>query len=32
MGGYRHGALWEWLTGNTLDRVLRTTPLPVLVA
>jgi nucleotide-binding universal stress UspA family protein len=31
MGGYRHKALLEWLTGSTVDRVLRSTPLPVLV-
>jgi nucleotide-binding universal stress UspA family protein len=32
MGRYRHAALLEWLVGSTLDRVLRDTPLPVLVA
>jgi nucleotide-binding universal stress UspA family protein len=32
MGRYRHTALLEWLAGSTLDRVLRHTPLPVLVA
>ncbi len=32
MGRYRHTALLEWLVGSTLDRVLRHTPLPVLVA
>lgn len=32
MGRYRHTALLEWLVDNTLDRVLRHTPLPVLVA
>jgi nucleotide-binding universal stress UspA family protein len=32
MGRYRHPALLEWLVGSTLDRVLRHTPLPVLVA
>ena len=31
MGGYQHGALREWLTGSTLDQVLRNTPLPVFV-
>lgn len=32
MGGYRHTILLEWLVGSTLDRVLRNTPLSVLVA
>jgi nucleotide-binding universal stress UspA family protein len=32
MGGYRHTALLEWLVGSTVDRVLRSTSLPVLVA
>jgi len=32
MGRYRHTALLEWLTGSTVDRVLRGTQLPVLVA
>jgi nucleotide-binding universal stress UspA family protein len=32
MGRYRHAALLEWLVGRTLDRVLRHTPLPVLIA
>jgi nucleotide-binding universal stress UspA family protein len=32
MGRYRHAALIEWLVGSTLDRVLRHTPLPVLIA
>lgn len=32
MGRYRHAALLEWLTGSTVDRVLRGTGLPVLVA
>jgi len=32
MGGYRHKALLEWVIGSTVDRVLRRTPLPVLVA
>jgi nucleotide-binding universal stress UspA family protein len=27
----RHTAVIEWMTGSTLDRVLRATPLPVLV-
>jgi nucleotide-binding universal stress UspA family protein len=31
MGGYRHGALLEWLMGSTVDQVLRATPLPVLI-
>lgn len=31
MGGYRHTTLFEWLVGSTVDRVLRTTPLPVFV-
>jgi nucleotide-binding universal stress UspA family protein len=32
MGGYQHGALREWLTGSTLDQVLRNTTLPLFVA
>jgi nucleotide-binding universal stress UspA family protein len=32
MGRYRHAALLEWLVGSTLDRVLRHTSLPVLIA
>jgi nucleotide-binding universal stress UspA family protein len=32
MGRYRHTALVEWLTGSTVDRVLRGTQLPVLMA
>jgi nucleotide-binding universal stress UspA family protein len=32
MGRYRHAAVLEWLIGSTLDRVLRGTQLPVLVA
>jgi nucleotide-binding universal stress UspA family protein len=32
MGRYRHTALLEWLVGSTLDRVLRHTSLPVLIA
>jgi nucleotide-binding universal stress UspA family protein len=32
MGGYHHNALLEWLVGSTLDRVLRSTPLSVLIA
>ena len=32
MGRYRHTALLEWLTGSTVDRVLRGTQLPVLMA
>ena len=31
MGGHQHSALLEWLTGSTLDQVLRNTPLPVFV-
>lgn len=31
MGGHQHSALREWLTGSTLDQVLRNTPLPVFV-
>jgi nucleotide-binding universal stress UspA family protein len=32
LGRYRHSALLEWLAGSTVDRVLRTTSLPVLIA
>jgi nucleotide-binding universal stress UspA family protein len=32
MGRYRHTALLEWLSGSTVDRVLRGTELPVLMA
>jgi len=32
MGRYRHAALLEWLIGSTVDRVLRGTQLPVLMA
>jgi nucleotide-binding universal stress UspA family protein len=32
MGRYRHTALLEWLMGSTVDRVLRGTELPVLMA
>jgi nucleotide-binding universal stress UspA family protein len=32
MGHYRHTALLEWLMGSTVDRVLRGTQLPVLMA
>jgi nucleotide-binding universal stress UspA family protein len=32
MGRYRHQALLEWLMGSTVDRVLRGTGLPVLLA
>jgi nucleotide-binding universal stress UspA family protein len=32
MGRYRHTALVEWLTGSTVDRVLRGTQHPVLLA
>jgi nucleotide-binding universal stress UspA family protein len=31
MGGYRHGALLEWLIGSTVDHVLLRSPLPVLL-
>jgi nucleotide-binding universal stress UspA family protein len=31
MGGYHHSALLEWMVDSTVDRVLRATPLPVLV-
>jgi nucleotide-binding universal stress UspA family protein len=31
VGGYRHEGLAEWLTGSTLDQILRNTPLPLLV-
>jgi nucleotide-binding universal stress UspA family protein len=29
---YRYSALVEWLAGNTVDRLLRKTPLPLLIA
>ena len=32
LGRYRHPALVEWLVGSTVDRLLRTTSLPVLIA
>lgn len=32
LGGYRHGALLEWLVGSTVDRLLRATSLPILIA
>jgi nucleotide-binding universal stress UspA family protein len=32
LGRYRHSALVEWLAGSTVDRLLRTTALPVLIA
>lgn len=32
LGRYRHTALLEWLMGSTVDRVLRGTELPVLMA
>jgi nucleotide-binding universal stress UspA family protein len=32
IGGYRRHGLVEWLAGNTVDRILRSTPLPVLIA
>jgi nucleotide-binding universal stress UspA family protein len=32
MGRYRHTALLEWLRGSAVDRVLRGTQLPVLIA
>lgn len=31
MGGHQHSVLREWLTGSTLDQVLRNSPLPVFV-
>ena len=32
MGRYRHSAPLEWLVGSTVDRLLRATSLPVLIA
>ena len=32
LGHYRHSALVEWLVGSTVDRLLRATSLPVLIA
>jgi nucleotide-binding universal stress UspA family protein len=32
IGGYRRHGLVEWLAGNTVEKVLRSTPLPVLIA
>jgi nucleotide-binding universal stress UspA family protein len=32
MGRYRHSAVVEWLVGSTVDRLLRATSLPVLIA
>ena len=32
MGHYRHAAPVEWLVGSTVDRLLRATSLPVLIA
>jgi nucleotide-binding universal stress UspA family protein len=32
MGGHRHKGLAEWVVGSTMDRLLRSSPLPVLVA
>lgn len=32
VGRYRHSAPVEWLVGSTVDRLLRATPLPVLIA
>jgi nucleotide-binding universal stress UspA family protein len=32
LGRYRHGALVEWLVGSTVDRLLRATSLPLLIA
>jgi nucleotide-binding universal stress UspA family protein len=32
LGRYRHPALVEWLVGSTVDRLLRATSLPVLIA
>jgi len=32
LGHYRHGALVEWFVGSTVDRLLRATSLPLLIA
>ena len=32
LGRYRHSAVLEWLVGSTVDRLLRATSLPVLIA
>ena len=32
LGHYRHSALVEWLVGSTVDRLLRSTSLPVFIA
>jgi len=32
LGRYRHFALAEWIVGNTVERLLRATSLPVLIA
>ncbi|MGD2096070.1 MAG: universal stress protein [Desulfobacterales bacterium] len=32
LGRYRHSAMVEWLVGSTVDRLLRATSLPVLIA
>lgn len=32
LGHYRHHALVEWLVGSTVDRLLRATSLPILIA
>jgi nucleotide-binding universal stress UspA family protein len=32
LGSYRHGALLEWFVGSTVDRLLRATSLPILIA
>lgn len=32
MGGYSHMAVLEWITGSTVDQVLRSSRLPVLIA
>lgn len=32
LGHYRHSALVEWVVGSTVDRLLRSTSLPVLIA
>jgi len=32
LGRYRHGALVEWLVGSTVDRLLRSSSLPILIA
>jgi nucleotide-binding universal stress UspA family protein len=32
LGRYRHSAVLEWLVGSTVDRLLRATSLPMLIA